>query len=74
MTPPPCCRRCRPSCDPYTGDARVTGDAASVSSIAFTCEYEGYLYATISVTNRNPYGLYAGTTPGQVVVDIATGG
>ena len=40
----------------------------------FTCEYEGYLYATISVSVELPFALYVSDTPGEVVVDLATGG
>ncbi len=60
--------------DRYSGEARIVGDAAAASSLMFTCEYEGYLYATISVSIELPFALYVGDTPGEVVVDLATGG
>ena len=60
--------------DRYSGEARIVGDAAAASSLMFTCEYEGYLYATISVSMELPFALYVGDTPGEVVVDLATGG
>ena len=60
--------------DRYSGEARIVGDAAAASSLMFTCEYEGYVYATISVSIELPFALDVGDTPGEVVVDLATGG
>jgi hypothetical protein len=58
----------------YAGEAKVTGDTFAVSSLTFTCEFEGYLYATISVATELPFALHSPEGSGEIVVDLATGG
>lgn len=58
----------------YDGPERVTGDTAAVSSLVLACDFEGFVFAAISLVGERPFALYALSDPGRLVIDISTGG